>query len=46
VTSAVYLDMLEQYLMPILQEEGPNDVLFYNMECLCICEGLPRIAIS
>jgi hypothetical protein len=28
VTGTVYLDMLEELLMPILEEEGPNDMLF------------------
>jgi hypothetical protein len=28
VTGIVYLDMLEEFLTPILEEEGPNDMLF------------------
>lgn len=28
MTSTVYLDMLKEFLMPILEEEGPNDMVF------------------
>jgi hypothetical protein len=28
VTGIVHLNMMEEVLMPILEEEGPNDMLF------------------
>jgi hypothetical protein len=28
VTGVVYLDLLEQYIIPVLQKEGSNDILF------------------
>lgn len=28
VTGVVYLDILEEFSMPVLEEEGPNDALF------------------
>jgi hypothetical protein len=42
VTGIVYMDMLEQNLMPILQEEGLNDILFQQMACLHFYYKLAR----
>lgn len=30
MTGCAYLDMLEEFLMPRLQEEGPNDIVFHQ----------------